>query len=184
MDIVKITLVGYGCEIARGTISNKNQIKVNKIIDDVWHKNLFKKIKEETKIKTYSEDYGIISGDIIIEVNGKEIIEHQLTTLEILNFIEVEERRIEYPKTEDIILTTVQHQEGQICDTMFVTKKYFDLTKLCLIKKNIEYNIDKGLTSSLYCELYYDGEKIPLMSKNTDLRTSFLYLENNKNEKF
>ena len=180
MDIVKITLIGYGCEIARGTISNKNQNKVNKIINDVWHKNLFKKIKKETEIKTYSEDYGIIKGDIIIEVNGEQIVEHKLTTLEILNFIEIEEEKIEYPRTEDVILTTVQHQEGQICDTIFVTKEYFDVTRLRLIKKNIEYNIDKGLTSSLYCELYYDNEKIPLMSKNTDLRTSFLYLENDK----
>jgi len=184
MDIVKITLVGYGCEIARGTIQNKNYHKVDKIINDVWHKNLFKKVKEETEIKTYSEDYGIISGDIIIEVDGEQILEHQLTTLEILNFIEIENKKIEYPKTNDIILTTVQHQEGQICDTMFVTKDYFDVTKLKLTKKNINYNVDKGLTSSLYCELYYDNEKIPLMSKNTDLRTSFLYLENNKNEKF
>ena len=85
MDIVKITLIGYGCEIARGTISNKNYNKVEKIINDVWHKDLFKKIKKETEIKTYSEDYGIIKGDIIIELNGKQIFEQQLTTLEILN---------------------------------------------------------------------------------------------------
>ena len=184
MDIVKITLIGYGCEIARGTISNKNYNKVEKIINDVWHKDLFKKIKKETEIKTYSEDYGIIKGDIIIELNGKQIFEQQLTTLEILNIIETEEEKDKYPKTNDIILTTVQHQEGLICDTICVTKDYFDITKLKLVKKNMKYNIDKKLVSPLYCELYYDNEKIPLISKNTDLRTSFLYLENNKNDKF
>ena len=51
MDIVKITLIGYGCEIARGTISNKNQNKVNKIINDVWHKNLFKNKNKQNKTK-------------------------------------------------------------------------------------------------------------------------------------
>jgi ribosome-associated toxin RatA of RatAB toxin-antitoxin module len=62
MDIVKITMMGYGCEIARGIITPQNYKKVENLIDNVWHKNLFKKLKGETKIKTYSEDYGIIKG--------------------------------------------------------------------------------------------------------------------------
>ena len=184
MDIVKITLFGYGCEIARGTVTKKNYNKVKQHIDDVWHKNLFKKIKEKTEIKTYSEDYGIIKGDIIIELNGEQILENQLTTLEVLNFIEIENEKIEYPKTKDIVLTTVQYQEGVISDVIFVTKEDFDITKLKMIKKNVDYNIYKGLKTSLYCELYYDNERIPLMERNTDLRSSFLYLEKNRDVKF
>ena len=183
MDIVKITLVGYGCEIARGTVTEKNKSKVKKLLEDVWHKKLFKKLKKETEIKTYSEDYGIIKGDILIELNGELILENQLTTLEIFNFIEIEEKDIKYPKTKDTVITTVQHQEGMISDVIFVTKESFDINRLRLIKKNIKYNIDKKISLPLYCELYYDDEKIPLTESNTDLRSSYLYLENKKNGK-
>jgi hypothetical protein len=182
MDIVKITLTGYGCEFARGTIKKHNYKKIESLIDDVWHKNLFKKIKKETEIKTYSEEYGIIKGDLSIELNGEHLLEYQLTTLEVLNFIEIEEREEDYPKTEDIVLTTVQHQEGLITEVIFVTKDDFDVTRLRLIKKNINYNSDKNLKSTLYCGLYYEDEKIPLIESDTDLRSSFLYLEKNKNK--
>lgn len=180
MDIVKITLIGYGCEIARGTITQKSHNKVKRLLEDIWHKKLFKKLKKETEIKTYSEDYGIIKGDLFIDVNGEQILEHQLTTLEVLSFIEIEEQKIKYPKTKNTVITTIQHQEGTISDVIFVTKDDFDITKLKFIKKCIEFNIDKELASPLYCELYYDNEKIPLTERNTDLRSSYLYLENKK----
>lgn len=184
MDIVKITLNGYGCEFARGTIKQQNYKKIEPLVEDVWHKNLFKKIKKETEIKIYSEEYGIIKGDLTIELNGKHLLEYQLTTLDVLNFIEIEEIEEDYPKTKDIVLTTVQHQEGLIAEVIFVTKDEFDVTKLRLTKKNINYNVDKNLKSPLYCELYYDNERIPLIESDTDLRSSFLYLEKNKNGEF
>ncbi len=38
--------------------------------------------------------------------------------------------------------------------------------------------VDNSLESSLYCELYYDGQLIPMTEKLTDLRMSRLYFEN------
>jgi len=183
MDIVKITMRGYGCEIAKGIINKLDYDKINNLIDDVWYKNLFKKIKESSKIETYSEDYGLVSGNIKIEVNDDVIIDNDVSTIELLNGINTITKDIENPITDEIILTTVQHQEGVICDTIFVLNDKFNISKLSFIKKNIIYNIDNPSISSVYCELYYDGEIIPLIDSETDLRTSRLYLEkNNKNE--
>lgn len=177
MDIIKISMVGYGCEIARGTITPQDHKKVKNIIDNVWHKNLFKKLKKEIDIKTYSEDLGIIKGDIRIELNDELILDNQISTLEVLDIVEIRGEEIKYPKTNDVVITTVQHQEGVICDNIFITAEDFDITKLKLVKKNIIYNVDKPLMASLYCDLYYDGEKIHLTDSKTDLRTSRLYLE-------
>ena len=143
----------------------------------------FLKIKESSKIETYSEDYGLVSGNIKIEVNDDVIIDNDVSTIELLNGINTITKDIENPITDEIILTTVQHQEGVICDTIFVLNDKFNISKLSFIKKNIIYNIDNPSISSVYCELYYDGEIIPLIDSETDLRTSRLYLEkNNKNE--
>lgn len=177
MDIVKITMQGYGCEISKGIINREDYNKINKLIDNVWHKNLFKKLKEKSKIKTYSEDYGIINGNIKIEVNDVVIMDNDVSTIEVINKVKTKTLNIKNPKTEDIVLTTVQHQEGVICDTIFLIDEEFDISKLCFIKKNIFYNIDNPSMSTLYCELYYDGELIPLTDSKTDLRTSRLYLE-------
>jgi hypothetical protein len=177
MDIIKISMVGYGCEIARGTITPQDHKKVKNIIDNVWHKNLFKKLKKQIDIKTYSKDLGIINGDIKVELNDEVILDNQISTLEVLNIIEIKNEQIKYPKTNDVVITTVQHQEGIICDNIFITAEDFDVTLLKLVKKNIIYNVDKPLVASLYCDLYYDDEKIHLTDSNTDLRTSRLYLE-------
>lgn len=180
MDIVKITMFGYGCEIARGTINTKDYKKFKKNIDNVWHKNLIKKLKKETDIEVISEDYGIVNGNIKIEVDGNVIMDSEITTLDITNENLVFNQIIPYPTTDDIVITTVQHQEGIICDLLFIVEDDFDLNKLKLIRKDIIYNVDNPLVSSLYCELYYDGEEIPLTDSVTDLRTSRLYLEKNK----
>ncbi len=179
MDIVKITMFGYGCEIGRGTIKQKDYKKLKNLDEDVWHKNLIKKLKETKNIglEIISEDYGIIKGDIKIEVEGETVLDTQITTLDILDENIVTSHIIEYPNTEDIVITTVQHLEGVICDILIVIDGDFDIKKLKLIRKDIIYNVDNPLVSSLYCELYYNNEKIPLTDPITDLRNSRLYLE-------
>jgi hypothetical protein len=179
MDIVKITMFGYGCEIGRGTIKQKDYKKLKNLDEDVWHKNLIKKLKEtkDIDLEIISEDYGIIKGDIKIEVEGETVLDTQVTTLDILNENIVTDQIVEYPNTEDIVITTVQHLEGVICDTLIVIDEDFDIKNLKLIRKDIIYNVDNPLVSSLYCELYYNNEKIPMTDSITDLRNSRLYLE-------
>jgi len=177
---VKITMFGYGCEIARGTVKTSNYVKIKKNIDNIWHKNLLKKLKKETEINIISEDYGITNGDIKIEVDGEVILDTHITTLEVIREDLFTNQIISYPNTEDIVVTTVQHQEGIICDVLFVVGENFNLNKLKIVRKDIVYNVDNPLVSSLYCEIYYDGEKIPFSGPMTDLRTSRLYLEKNK----
>jgi uncharacterized pyridoxamine 5'-phosphate oxidase family protein len=179
MDIVKITMFGYGCEIGRGTVNNKDYKKLKELTNNVWHKNLIKKIKEDTdiEIKIISEDYGIIKGDIKIEVDGNVILDSEILTLDVLNENIITKEIVDYPNTDDILVTTVQHMEGIICDMLLVIDDKFDLNKLKIVRKDIMYNVDNPSVSSLYCELYYDGEKIILTDSTTDLRNSRLYLE-------
>jgi hypothetical protein len=175
MDIVKITMSGYGCDIARGTMSIKEHKKMKHLIDNVWHKNLYKKLKKESNIKTHSKNCGVIKGEIQVEVNDYTVLDTDLTTLEVLG--NIESIKEEYPKTNDVVITTVQHQEGTFCDVIFILNGVFDVSKLKLIRKDVMYNVDNPLVSSLYCEMYYDGIQVPLEVSETDLRNSRLYLE-------
>lgn len=179
MDIVKITMFGYGCEIGRGTIKQKDYKKLKNLDEEVWQKNLIKKLKEDKdiEINIISEDYGIIKGDIKIEIDGEVILDTQINTLDVLNENIVDNQIVDYPNTKDIVITTVQHLEGVICDILLVIDDKFNIDNLKLIRKDIIYNVDNPLVSSLYCELYYDNEIIPLTDPVTDLRNSQLYLE-------
>jgi len=175
MDIVKITMSGYGCDIARGTMSIKEHMKMKHLINNVWQKNLYKKLKKESNIVTHSENCGVIKGEIQIEVNDQIILDTDLSTLEVLGHTNVIKE--EYPITHDVVITAVQHQEGTFCDVMFILNEDFDISKLKLTRKDVMYNVDNPLVSSLYCEIYYDGIQVPLEVSETDLRNSRLYLE-------
>ena len=52
MDIIKITMNGYGCEIHRGVLIEENYKKIEKYLDNVWVKNLFRELEKETEIVT------------------------------------------------------------------------------------------------------------------------------------
>lgn len=181
MDIVKITMNGYGCEINRGVILEKNYKKLEKYLDNVWIKNLFRELEKETEIKTLEKEYGLIKGDIKIEVNDNLVLETTIKSFEA--FVNNEKKVVKYPETEDIIITSIQHQEGLFSDTIFVLNDDFDLDKITLVKKDISNKVDNLLVSSLYCELYYDGELIPITDNITDLRMSRLYFEKQSDEK-
>ena len=178
MDIVKITMNGYGCEINRGILLEENYKKLEKYLNNLWIKNLFKELKKETNIEKEVKEYGIIKGDIKIEVNGEILIDTPITSFEAL--VNNKKETIKYPITKKIIVTSIQHQEGILSDTMFILDDKFDLNKITLIKKDINNKVDNTLVSALYCEIYYDGELIPMMEDLTDLRMSRLYFENSK----
>lgn len=178
MDIIRITMKGYGCEINRGIVPEGKEEKIKKSLDNVWLKDLFKKLEEETKINKVIEEIGLISGDISIEVNDEVILEMPITALDAI--VDCKHKVIKYPKTSDIIVTSIQHQEGIFSDTIFVLDDDFDLNKISVVKKDIKDRVDNTIISSLYCQIYYEGQLIPMMDNLTDLRMSRLYLENNK----
>jgi hypothetical protein len=180
MDIVRITMSGYGCEINRGIIPEGSEKKIEKSLDNVWFKDLFKRLEKKTEIKKVVGEMGLITGDLTIEVNGEKILDMSMNSSEAL--IKNELIEVSYPKTLDVVVTSIQHQEGVFSDTIFILDDDFDLDKLTLIKKNIKDKVDNVIISSLYCELYYEDILIPMMDNITDLRMSRLYFENTKND--
>lgn len=181
MDIVRITMEGYGCEINRGIVPNKEYLELEKSLDNIWHKNLFQKIEKKVNLKKETHNKGLINGEIKIEVNDFVIIETSIKSFEAL--VNYKTETIEYPKTDEVVVTSIQHQEGVFLDTIFVIEDDFDLDRLTVVKKDIKNKVDNILVSSLYCEIYYDGHLIPMNENITDLRMSRLYFENtNKDE--
>ena len=180
MDVIRITMVGYGCEINRGIVPKGNEKKIENSLNNVWFKDLFERLEERTKIKKVVKEVGLIKGDIIIEVDGEVFFDSSVTSLEAL--VNNKTESVGYPKTDDVVITSIQHQEGVFSDTIFVLDDYFDLEKLTIVKKNIKDKVDNTIIQSLYCELYYDGELIPMMDNFTDLRMSRLYMENTKKD--
>lgn len=185
MKIVRVTMSGYGCEVARGLISKSDYKKVNKSssLDNVWFKDLYKnKVRKEYKnIEEQFHHIGLINGDIKVEVDNEIIVELPIDVVE-YNLMGVFEK-IDYPETDKIVLTSIQHQEGIVCDTMFVTFDNFDIDKLRVVKKEIEGNVDIPPIPSLYCEIRYDGETIPMGGTITDLRMSRLLYDTHDENK-
>lgn len=181
MDIIRITMSGYGCEINRGIVPEGKEKKIEDSLNNVWLKNLFEKLEEKTEIKKVVKEVGLINGDIKIEVNDEVLVEMPIKSLSVL--VENYKKIVHYPKTKDVVVTSVQHQEGIFSDTIFVLDGDFTLDKLTLVKKDFRDKVDNSIVSSLYCGIYYDGNLIPMMDELTDLRMSRLYLEKvKKNE--
>lgn len=178
MDIVKITMNGYGCEINRGIVPNGKEKKLESSLDDVWFKNMFKKLEEKTKIKKVVNEIGLIKGDILIEVNDEILIETSIESFEAI--INSEQKTVGYPKTDGVVITSIQHQEGVISNMIFILDGNFDIDKLKIIKKDIKDRVDNSIISSLYCEMYYEDEIIPMSGNLTDLRMSRLFFEKRK----
>lgn len=179
MNIVRITMEGYGCEIARGTIPKDEykKVKNSNTLDNVWLKNLYKnKVKKQFKnIEEQFHDLGLINGDLTIEVNF-EIV--KLLPIGVINDYGMTSlEKYGYPQTDDIVLTTVQHQEGIVCDTMFIIDDEFDIDKLKIIEKQIVDKVDNVLIPSLYCEIRYDGQTVPITGTITDLRMSRIFYD-------
>jgi len=189
MDIVRIILSGYGCEISRGLITKEehNRIENSDSLDNLWVKGLYKYLGKKWERIDLQQGYGITKGDIVITVNGEVVLDLPISVLDSLylsdNDCVVEYVDYNYPKTNDVVMTTIQHLSGIISDILFITTDEFDIHKLKFIRKDI-YNENKEIIiGSLISEVYYDGEPLELGGSQTDLRMSNIYFDNKKNEK-
>jgi hypothetical protein len=190
MDIVRIILSGYGCEVSRGLITNEEYEKIEQsdILDDIWVKGLYKYIGMKWKRIDLQQDYGITSGDVLITVNDEVVMDLPITVLESMCFDDggacvLEDTGYVYPNTTDIVMTTIQEHSGLISDILFMINGYFDIRKLKFIRKEVHNENNEVIINSLISEVYYDDEPIPFGGSNTDLRMSNIYFDIKKNEK-
>jgi hypothetical protein len=181
MDIVRITLSGQGYDVVRGIVSKQQYNKLKDSLNNVWVKDLNKKLSK--KLKDFIEefhDYGITKGDITITVNDEEILNLPITVLNSYSFNDVNLVDLEgyhYPITNDVIMTSVQTLEGIFMDVIFVTEEDFDLNKLKFIEKEIQDENENVIINSLISEVYYDGQQIIFTGNNTDLRMVKFYYD-------
>lgn len=181
MDIVRITLSGQGYDVVRGIVSKQEYTKLKDSLNNVWIKDLNKKLSKKLKgfIQEF-HDYGITKGDITITVNDDELINLPISVLNSYSFNDVDLVELEgyhYPVTNDVVMTSVQTLEGTFMDVMFVTEEDFDINKLKFIEKEIQDENENVIIDSLISEVYYDGEQIIFTGNNTDLRMVKFYYD-------
>ena len=144
MDIVRITLTGYGYDVARGIVAKKdyNRIKNSASLDNIWIKGLKKKLgKQWNEFREDFHEYGITKGDIIITVNDEEILNLPINVLDSYSFSDVDLVDLEgymYPITDDVVVTIIQELQGTFMDVVFITEEEFDLRKFKFIEKEIQ----------------------------------------------
>jgi hypothetical protein len=189
MDIVRIILSGYGCEVSRGLITKEEhrRIENSDSLDNIWVKGLYKYLGKKWERIDLQQDYGITRGDILITVNDEEVLDLPISVLESLCLSKddcmVEDEEYSYPKTNDVVMTTIQHHSGIISDILYMTTDEFDVSKLKFIRKEIHNENNETIIDSLISEVYYDGVPIELGGSQTDLRMSNIYFDTKKNEK-
>lgn len=183
MDIVRIKLLGSeGYDVTRGVVTRNvyNNIEKSNSLNDVWVKDFNKKIKKFWDFKKDFHDFGIKKGDVIIELNGKEIINIPLSCLEGFTFSDVElieEEGYGYPVTSDIVLTSMQQLEGLFMDVIFITEEPFDFNKFKFIKKVIHNEKEEIILNDLISEVYYDGVLLTFEGGSTELRMSKVFFD-------
>lgn len=186
MDIVRITLNGYGCETARGIITKElyNELENSDILNDIWVKGLYNNLGDNLQRIDLLKDYGIIDGDLTITVNEDEVLDIPTSVLDSINISDdfITKQEYQHPKTKDIVMTTVQYHSGIIGDIMFITNEEFDLGKLKFITKDIHNEDNEVIIKSLISEIYYDDVLIPFSGSETDLRMSNIYFTNTNYE--
>ena len=181
MDIVRITLMGQGYDVVRGIVSKQEYNKLKNSLNNVWIKDLNKKLRK--KLKGFIEefhDYGISSGDIIITVNEEEVINLPISVLNSYSFNDVNLVELEgymYPITDEVVMTSVQKIDGILMDVMFITEENFDINKFKFIEKEIQNEKEDTIINSLISEVYYDGQLINFTGNNTELRMSNVYYD-------
>ena len=183
MDIVRIKLLGSeGYDVTRGVVTRNvyNNIEKSNSLNDIWIKDFNKKIKKFWDFKKDFHDFGIKKGDVIIELNGKEIINIPLSCLEGFTFSDVElieEEGYGYPVTSDIVLTSIQQLEGLFMDVIFITEEPFDFNKFKFIKKVIHNEKEEIILNDLISEVYYDGVLLTFEGGSTELRMSKVFFD-------
>lgn len=187
MDIVRIILSGYGYEVSRGIITKEEYKKIEKSnsLDNIWVKGLYKYLGKKWERISIQEDYGITSGDILVTVNDETVIDVPISVLDSVQFSDgviIENEGCDYPKTKDIVMTTLQGHYGIISDIMFMTDSDFDISKLKFIRKNIHNEDNDVIVESLISAVYYDDEPVNFGGSETDLRMSNIYFDNKKED--
>ena len=83
MDIVRIILNGYGCDISRGILTREEYTKLERSnsLDDIWVKGLYKYLGTKWERIDLQEDYGILNGDITIFVNDEVVLDVPISVL-------------------------------------------------------------------------------------------------------
>jgi hypothetical protein len=181
MDIVRITLCGSGFDVMRGIVSKQEYNKLKNSLNNIWIKDLNKKIIK--KLKSFIgefHDYGITKGDVIISVNDEEIINLPISVLNSYSFNDVDLVDLEgyhYPNTKEVVMTSTQSLEGVFMDVIFVTEEDFDINKLKFIEKEIQDENENVIIDSLIAEVYYDGQRIIFTGNNTDLRMAKIHYD-------
>lgn len=180
MDIVRIILNGYGCEVARGIITKEDYKEMEKSdsLDNIWVKGLYKYLgKKWTRIEQQLYEYGLINGDVKVLVNDEEVIDLQSNLLDTLNGNMTSKEGWVYPRTNDVVMTTLQYQYGTIADVMFVINDEFDIRKLKFVEKEVHNDNNEVIINSLMSEIYYDDELIEFYGSSTDLTMSNIYFD-------
>lgn len=181
MDIVRITLTGQGYDVVRGIVSKQEYNKLKNSLNNVWIKDLNKKLRK--KLKGFVEefhDYGITNGDITITVNDEEILNLPISVLDSYSFNDVNLVDLEgytYPITNDVVMTSIQKLDGVFMDVIFITEEDFNINKFKFIEKEIQNEKENTIINSLISEVYYDGELINFTGNNTELRMSNIYYD-------
>ena len=181
MDIVRITLTGQGYDMVRGIVSKQEYNKLKNSLNNVWIKDLNKKLRK--KLKGFVEefrDYGITNGDITITVNDEEILNLPISVLDSYSFNDVNLVDLEgyaYPITNDVVMTSIQKLDGVFMDVIFITEEDFNINKFKFIEKEIQNEKENTIINSLISEVYYDGELINFTGNNTELRMSNIYYD-------
>jgi hypothetical protein len=182
MDIIRITLAGQGYDVIRGIVAKKEYNKIKNSLNNVWVKDLNKRIAKNLKgfIKEF-HDYGIAKGDMVITVNNQEFVNLPISVLEGYSFNGADLVDLEgysYPIVDDdVVITSVQKLEGVFMDVMFITQEEFDITKLKFVEKIIQDENENTIIDSLISEVYYDGQEIIFTGNNTDLRMAKIYCD-------
>lgn len=173
--------MGQGYDVVRGIVSKQEYNKLKNSLNNVWIKDLNKKLRK--KLKGFVEefhDYGITNGDITITVNDEEILNLPISVLDSYSFNDVNLVDLEgytYPITNDVVMTSIQKLDGVFMDVIFITEEDFNINKFKFIEKEIQNEKENTIINSLISEVYYDGELINFTGNNTELRMSNIYYD-------
>jgi len=189
MDIVRIILQGTeGFDIVRGAISTNDyeEIDNSDYLNNVWNKNLNKFFRKNWNIEEKNQIFGLKKGDLIVELNGEEILNTPINILENYDVL-IDKKDCIYPVTNDIVMTSLQTLEGTFMDVIFVTEDKFNFNKFKFIEKTIWDETNKVILDKLISKVYYDDVLLNFEGVETELKMSKVFFNNTeklqKNEK-
>ncbi len=182
MDFIRITLSGFGYDIQRDIITEKEyrRIEESNSLDDIWFKGLNEFLDDECDKIKIQNDYGMYSGDLIVEVNNEIVLDVPISILDEVDS-RVRKETYRYPKTKDIVMTTIQKHSGIISDMYLVSLESFNISELNFIFKTIENENGTNITDRLLSEIEYMGDKFKVDFSDTELLGSNVYFDNKKN---